>query len=112
MASTAATGTPRKARRWILIGVLTAGLLLALSAVWLGWRVWTVTSELESLLPVAAQARAAIEVGDRAQLAEVAEEIVFGRGARLCGSGRSDLAARRDGSRRGRKSGRRPRRSR
>jgi len=77
VASTAVRA-PRKARRWILIGILSIGVLAVACAAWLGWRVWTVKSELDSLMPLATQARAAIDSGDRAQLAVVTEEMSAG----------------------------------
>lgn len=73
-----AMGAPRKARRWILIGSLSIGVLIVLCAAWLGWRVWTVKSEMEALVPLAEQARSAIDSSDPALLASAAEEISGG----------------------------------
>ncbi|MCO5951944.1 DUF4012 domain-containing protein [Microbacterium yannicii] len=69
---------PRKARRWVLIGSLSFGVLVVVCAAWLGWRVWTVKSELDALVPLAAEARTAIDAGDRSRLSEVSQAMSAG----------------------------------
>ncbi len=65
-------------RRWILVGSAAIGLLVVVCTGWLGWRVWTVASELDALVPLAGQARTALENGDGAAFAPVAEALAEG----------------------------------
>ena len=73
-----ARGAPRRARRWILIGLSSIGVVVVACAVWLGWRAWTVKSELDALTPLAAQAVTAIESGDGARFIAITQEMSTG----------------------------------
>jgi len=53
---------------WVLFGAFI------LSLIWIGWRAWLVKDELEALIPLVEQAKAATEIRDLDALEAVAEE--------------------------------------
>jgi hypothetical protein len=62
----------RKGRR-ILFGVLALGAVLIACAAWVGVRALMVKSDLDELVPLADQARSALNAGDPEQFAQVAQ---------------------------------------